>query len=628
MPKSVKDVNLTADKAAAETKDQATVRWVEALFVKAKQAASARHGRIRTNRKWYEGGKGHWEWKGAMPTYRSQIVDNRCFSNVESALPIITDAKPKVEIVADVQEDVEKVKPLSYTVDAKWEDLDLELKTTRVVKGALIDGEGWWKVYWDTEKLAGTGDVGVTVVDPLHMYPDPDARDPLLKDAYYVFYHGPTSLSALRARYPEKAKELNQLYTRRAASTTGDGTEGSSLRGEQVHDETWNPDTQEWEDDTAVSGTWWGRGTPLDGSERLMVTELWIDDKSVTQVSKDYLVDVSGENNPEEWTEEAEQVWVAAGIDYEIIAPEDLPKFDYEDGRRWVRDFPHGRIITTCGKVLLRDRPSPYTHGRCPYVRFWRYEVPGKNYFFGELDQIIPLQKELNERKSQIVDLLTLTQNPPIVVHQGSGIDTSKLTNRPGGIWPVSMDVDRAIKWLQVPNLPSALFVQIEQINRDLDTVSGIHDITQGRKPTGITAGIAIESLQEAAQIRMRLAARFLEYSHKHSAELMLSIIWQFYREPRTVKKKKPDGEWEYKDINFHNVEVKIQTGSTMHRNQAVLQQQSLELYKVQAIDREALLEVFDFPNRQAVIERMKVIDQQMAEMQMQQNMQKTGGVQ
>jgi hypothetical protein len=247
-----------------------------------------------------------------------------------------------------------------------------------------------------------------------------------------------------------------------------------------------------------------------------------------------------------------------------------------------------------------------------PYVRFFDYQVPHKNYALGEIDQIIPLQDELNKRKSQVIDFFNICINPPIVLDRSAGLNTQKMTNRPGQIWPVNGTTDK-VKWLQPPPIPAAAFAHIDQINKDIDTVSGIHDVTQGRKPTGITAGIAIESLQEAAQTRLRLKSRYLEYSHKRLAEMMISIVWQYYQEPRDVRwrSKLAGTDYEYDTVDFGNIPLKelpdviVKPGSTLPTNKSVLRMQSVQLFQMGGIDRRALLEIFEFPNREEILARM-----------------------
>ena len=585
--------------------DQQAINWASNMLERAKRARDEVFARADKNSDFYEAqGK---QWSKRMPSYRATIEDNRCFANVESALPIITDNRPKAEIVAAKAEDIVTVSELKDAFDAKWEDLDLDLLTVMSEKDALVLTEGYWKVWFDPSLLGGIGDLAVSQVSMRNIFPDPDSKHPLMKDAYYVGYSAKVSYSNLILQYPHKAAAIKREFAGKtpAASPNKSETQDFEIFGESAHDS----------GDTPGNSTWMPAKT-LGMADKLTFNELWVDDQTAEEHAPDYIVYLD-ELEAIEKTDEEWQKAITSGREHEIFGAKDLTKIGLEDGTKYFRKYPDGRIIAWIGNTLLRDDPSPYKHGRCPYVRFFRYTVPDKNYFFGEIDQIIPLQEELNKRKSQAIDLLNLCVNPPMIVYQGSGIDTGKVTNRPGLMLTSNVPVDQAAKWLQMPNIPSAMFVQMSTINQDIDTVSGIHDVTQGRKPTGVTAGVAIESLQEAAQTRLRLAARFLEWSLKHAAELMLSIIWQYYKEPRTIRKRAAQG-WTYKDVNFGNRElqgglpnVKIQSGSTMPMNKSVLKQQALQLAQtvmpdgMPAIDRRALLEVFDFPNMEAVLARM-----------------------
>ena len=614
---NVKDLDLKSDKLAGDTTEEKIVHWVDNLRNDALKSTSGGEARTDTfermdrNLRFYNGN----QWERAMPEHRAMIVDNRCFANVESVLPIITDNRPRAEIVAKESADTELVEMLAEAYYAKWDDLDLQMKGEQSVKDALTLCEGWWKVYWDPIAANGYGDLRVDVVSPKNMFFDPNARDYLLKDAYYVGYCANVRLSGLRARYPDRAKQLEARWMiDNLPSEVRDTFMSESLAGETVTD------------DGDGEGTRWinAKGGYLDGSEKMKLTEVWIDDMTIEELTPDYIVTLDGEGKPQEYNESIATQMLEQGIEFEIVAAKDLPKTGYEDGTRHRRKYPNGRIITIAGKILLRDKPSPYKHGRSPYVRFFRYPVPDRGYFFSEIDQIIPLQMELNKRKSQIVDLLNITANPPMLVNLASGIKPNKMTNEPGLIIPVNMDVDRAAKWLQAPNVPSAAFAQVETISQDIDTVSGVHDITQGRRPTGITAAAAIETLQEAAQTRPRLGARYYEYSLKHASELMLSIIWDYYRNNRTIRKRTVDG-YEYKVVNFANAElaggmpdVIIKSGSTMPVSAAVKRQTSMELKQMGVLDQKAVLDEFDWDDKEAIIARMEKAAQEQMQMEMQ----------
>lgn len=606
MSKIIRDVDTSKDAPKEMTPDEKTLHFVRALFERAWKARQKTFARMDKNSDMYEAGGKQWGTH-KMPSYRAMIEDNRCFANTEAALPIITDNRPKAELIPAHPEDVIVVNELKDVYDSKWDELNLDLLTILAEKDALVLTEGWWKIWFDMSKSA-IGDLNVTRVSPRNMYPDPDSTDPLLTDAYDVHYAAPVKLSSLLLQYPEKAKQLQREFAGKTVDKGSRSESDASYRAEEASDA----------GDTDIGTTTWNTAKVLGATDKLMFHESWIDDQTAEAYEPDYIVYLDDKTAIEKTGNEILKA-SQSRREYDIFAAKALPSIGLEDGTQWIRKYPHGRIIAWVGNVLLRDDPSDYHHNHCPYVRFFRYTVPDKSYFFGEIDQIIPLQEELNKRKSQAIDLLNLTVNPPMLVYQGSGIDISKVTNRPGLILPTNVPVDQAAKWLQMPNIPSAMFVQMSTINQDIDTVSGIHDVTQGRKPTGVTAGVAIESLQEAAQTRLRLAAKFVEFSHKLAAEMMISIIYQYYTEPRTVRKKAANG-WTYKDVNFASKDrrlvnempfVKIQAGSTMPTNKSVLRQQAIALAQIRmpdgkgAIDRRALLEIFDFPNTEGILARM-----------------------
>jgi hypothetical protein len=55
----------------------------------------------------------------------------------------------------------------------------------------------------------------------------------------------------------------------------------------------------------------------------------------------------------------------------------------------------------------------------------------------------------------------------------------------------------------------------IDRMKLWFDDVSGSNDVSRGAKPEGITAASAIQSLQEAAQIRIRQKAETLILAFK-----------------------------------------------------------------------------------------------------------------
>ena len=86
------------------------------------------------------------------------------------------------------------------------------------------------------------------------------------------------------------------------------------------------------------------------------------------------------------------------------------------------------------------------------------------------------------------------------------------------------------------PALPAEYFDFINFQEGFLEGIFGTNELTQGRKPTGITAAEAIEALQEAQQTRVRLKERNMETFLSSVGTKVTRRMMQFYREPRVVR--------------------------------------------------------------------------------------------
>lgn len=603
---TVKDIEFDKGESSGIPLDERKVSWIYSMRDRAYKASAYKFDRWDKNVKLYRGE--HWD-ESDMPDYKAKITDNRIFANIESALPIIVDNRPKSQIEAKARSDVAAAEWLQKIYDQRWEELNLDLTVAMTVQETLVAGETYWKIFWNPALKDGDGDVDVVAVDPRRVWPDPDCRDPLLRDCRYVVYEAYESLIDLKLRYPDKANKLEERYNNildSFDSTKPSVGEMITTKGDEAHDSGDTPDGTTY---TSIKRMY-------TGSEKLRVTEIWVDDKTVETIYPEYII-VADTLESMPLTEVNKQTLIEQGMeedkDFIVVTGKELPDYGYPEEKVVRRKYPNGRILACCDDILLYDKPFGYEHGRCPYVRFFRYRVPFTNDFLGEADQIKPLNYELNKRKAQTVDIMNLTANPPMVVNVSSGVNTDKITNEPGLIIPVHMDTRAAIQWLQPPNIPAALFEQIAMVAHDIDEVSGIHDVTKGQRPVGVTSGVAIDTLQEAAQTRLRLAARYLEWSLKAATEIMISIIWQYYREERTVRTRDGDGELQYETVDISKFgkfvggmpDVRIIRGSTMSTNKSVLKQQALELFAAGAIDRKALLDMFDFPNAEAILDRM-----------------------
>lgn len=287
-----------------------------------------------------------------------------------------------------------------------------------------------------------------------------------------------------------------------------------------------------------------------------------------------------------------------------------------DDGQTWVTIMANG--------VLLKHTPNPFNHNRFPFVRYVDYDIPSCFWGMGEIQQLEKLQLSINQRRAQTQDILRITASPPFVADSTSGINPKAMTNRPGTI--IFKREGSQVNWLTPPNIPSALFTIQEMDKMDFDSISGVLDVTQGRKPAGIEAASAIAELQEAAQTRIRFKVRTMETSITELGEMVVSLVQQFYTEERVIRIVGPTGSapqfiainqqavndegkpFKINDVTIGEYEVEIGVGSTMPINKSRRANQMIELFQLGVVDRRAVLENVGLPPEvyEKIIARME----------------------
>jgi hypothetical protein len=258
--------------------------------------------------------------------------------------------------------------------------------------------------------------------------------------------------------------------------------------------------------------------------------------------------------------------------------------------------------------VLLKHDKNPFDHNKYPFIRYIDYQVPSVFWGMGEIQQLEKLQENINQRRAQITDILRLTANPPFVADADSGVNPKAMTNRPAVI--IYKNRGSEVRWLTPPQLPAALFELQDLDKKDFDAISGVLDVTQGRRPTGIEAASAISELQEAAQTRIRFKVRLMEESLVELGEQMLALVQQFYDMPRTIRiKTGVSGGQSFVELNQQQMspedgaiklindpsvgeyDVEIGVGSTLPKDKTARANQMIELFQMGVVDRRAVLE-------------------------------------
>lgn len=287
----------------------------------------------------------------------------------------------------------------------------------------------------------------------------------------------------------------------------------------------------------------------------------------------------------------------------------------------WHRDpenWENTRVCVVANGVVLANQENHYKHGKFPFVRFVDYPVSTVFWGIGEIHQTEKIQDSVNQRRGHIQDILRLCASPPFVYSKDAGLNPHAYPNIPGIKIPINPG--STFQWMPTPQVNEGLF-RIQQLDKvDFDIITGLGEISQGRRPKGVTAASAIIALQEAAMTRMRPKIRFMEESLTEIGELMVSTIQQYYTDEMLlrvsgngktdwlkVNEQMPSGEVN-NDLSVGEFEVDIGVGSDLGIDKGLTFEMMKELKALipDVVDPRSLLEAMPGLSQEKVEEMLK----------------------
>lgn len=600
-----KDVEAKTDYQPTD-QEKRTIKMVERLL-----------GRARKHRKIYDvnwpnfykqfRGK---QWKEQRPSYRHSEVINMIFSMIQSDVATQMDSRPKIEYIAREPSDFELAQILTEIADSDWERNNWLMELTEAVYDTRFYGTGFVEVGYDPDADLGAGAITFESKDPFYQFPDPNARDVNKKSRYHIDAE-PKDVELLKKMYPEHAEHIKSDLQDLMQQEKMD----LGAQRFKAHNTDLGPmiDAQEG-------------GVQSNREQALYITAYLLDDE----------YDEEQKEFREPGTEEV--------------------KVEYTQKLK----YPHGRKICMAGGVLLADGAIPFEDKKFPMAKATCYVLPREFWGMGEVEQLESPQKIFNKLISFSLDVLTLMGNPVWIVDDTAGVDTDNLINRPGLV--IEKAKGSEVRREEGVQLQPYVLQLIDRMKTWFDDVSGNNDVSRGADQGSVTAASAISALQEAAKTRVRQKARNLDGTLQEVGQMYAARVFQFYDAPRVFRITNSEGANKY--FKFHvdsqhpvmdqggnpvhdetgqpmtqkvavvqnynhpdpsmgtqggyampkkipvtdatRFDVKVSTGSSLPAAKADRTNLAFKTFEAGAIDEPALLEAIDYPNWQAVWDRVE----------------------
>jgi hypothetical protein len=452
---------------------------------------------------------------------------------------------------------------LATVMLSRWDDDDFETDVERCIWDSQIYGTGIVKIGWDATVHYGLGDMVMRRVDPYTFYPDPQSTS--MRDSNYFIEARTYTLQELDRRWPG------------AALAFPAGMEEGDL-------------------DSAPS--------QLKPREEMPMANLGpISPATVPRYS----------------------LYGQSRLDNRNVIDEGVTVFEC-----WIREhyfdesklIDGWRVIIIAGNRVLMNESAEdlWEHGQHPYERFLPYDL-GEFWGLSLVELLCSPQESLNRLLASLQHNIELVGNPIFKEGTRSGLQRTAITNRPGQ--RITVNDNSQAEWLEPPHLHEMIPELIQYFLKRMEVISGLSAVTRGGEAKGRTAEGVVDSMQEAAFVRVRMALRNLERFLKRSGQKAASLVVENYNEPRIVAHLGDDGQATAKTLLANHFYVpgldgvqmplkfrlRVDVGSQSETSKQSREAKAQQLYAMGAIDRMALLEAVDWPNRKAIMQRITSLE-------------------
>jgi len=512
---------------------------------------------------------------------RTMKVTNLCFSTVETVHPVMTEMKPRPEIIPRRQYQEKEVSAIQEY--AQW-----CMDTTEFDVNHHVNTREKLKYGWCVHLLVVDPETGICWPKPFltfDFYPSPGARHE--DEMEYFFLARPVPTSWLRERYPKVA---DRIFSDNIASPSYDVLE-------KPYFDAYGMSGDYSGLDKIVSGSFHLENEPDPGGGRALVPSGFDKQESAgtTFVVHGFFRD---------------RRLMSVHYTGDIAEPNPTGEgFVHTPSmRNYVNHEPYCEsgwfsVPFTASGLMLDAKPLDPCFLGAPIEIGRDYAQAGRFYGPGEQDHVIPINRSINRRYNLLNRSLEYESVPVLVADNDTGIDIDQRTVLPGDVLKKIRGSD--IRWMEFHGAQSHQFEMLALEQRDMDTVSGVHDVQQGRRPVGIEAAKAIENLQQAAQTRIRgkEGPAFTEY-----ARLLKKMMVATGRKAKgPIYFRASNGQTAAVDPAWlcYEYDIRFAQGSGTALGRAMNEEKYLGLAQAGLIDQQTALEKMGVPNIPVILQRL-----------------------
>ena len=294
----------------------------------------------------------------------------------------------------------------------------------------------------------------------------------------------------------------------------------------------------------------------------------------------------------------------------------------------WVkpcRNYPTGALLVIAdGKMAyayssgntqpVGDNPDSFMKQDDYSISDYPYQTPyypivkidnipsGRFYADSPVMDLIPLQKEYNRTRSQIIESKNRTAKPQLTYEKGS-LDPSKFTSEPGLMIPINPGFNPP-KYLQPADLPSYVHADLQICDADMNEVASKFSIP------GVMAASAIAQIAEENDSVYHAPVTSIEEAMQGIGMMTLSHVSQFWTDAKIIKSVSRNNSFELMQFRMSdmngNTDIRVESGSMIPQSRAGKQAFITELMKDGFLDPQKGLRYLQMNETNRLYEEMQ----------------------
>lgn len=271
------------------------------------------------------------------------------------------------------------------------------------------------------------------------------------------------------------------------------------------------------------------------------------------------------------------------------------PVVDPQTGQPVVQPVPvpeeeaHELALDTVRSTWLFDRyPFSAVPSMIDTTQWWGFSI---------LEQLEALQGKQEAILTKYFAYIDRIMFPMLIIPVNSGIKNSQVTNAPGLVLNPTVESAKYIRYVLPPPPPQGLLEMLQFLLYQMDIISMSPEVTEGRKPKGVSAASAIIALQDKASTLFQPNIWKIDEIVRNRGNAHVSMVLNFGTKEKPIKVDREFVKFVGTDI-VGRFKFYVESGSSAPITKQGRRQQYVELFRLGALTVRPLLEMLEVPDK------------------------------